>query len=160
MKNNFFLPFGVFLLIFSVHATYSILRSIQISNQWMEIEHINYFLMYFNKLDFMLGISYALAGAFTIYAFLKFKKNRKETGITGIMAGATLTGIFYGSGCFLIGCCGSPMLTVYIGFFGSSFLGFTKPLVLIFTILSVCIGLYYIKKRTNSCYCIERDNCN
>ena len=84
----------------------------------------------------MLGISYALAGAFTIYAFLKFLNNRKKTGIAGMIGGLTLPGALYGGGCFLLGCCGSPMLAVYLGLFGSSFLGFTKPFILITTIRS------------------------
>jgi hypothetical protein len=150
MKNKFTIPLGVFFLIFSMHVIYSILSSIQISKQWVEIEHINYFLLYFNQQDFMLGLSYALAGAFTIYTFLKFQKNRKKSGVAGIMGGVTLTGILYGGGCFLIGCCGSPMLAVYMGLFGSSFLGLAKPLVLILTILSIVIGLFWIEKRTNA----------
>lgn len=159
MRNKFTIPLGVFLLIFSMHAIYSILSSIQISKQWVEIERINYFLLYFNRQDFMLGLSYALAGAFTIYAFLKFQKNRKKSGVAGIAGGVALTGTLYGGGCFLIGCCGSPMFAVYMGFFGSSFTGFAKPLVLIFTILSIVIGLFWIEKRTNSCFCAESDNC-
>lgn len=160
MKNRVTIPLGVFLLSFSAHAVYSILGSIRISMQWVEIERVNYFLLYFNQLDFMLGISYALAGAFTIYVFLKFRKSRKKSGIAGVAGGVTLTGISYGGACFLLGCCGSPMLAVYMGLFGSSFLGFTKPLVLILTILSIAIGVFWIEKRTNSCSCAESDNCN
>ena len=159
LKNRFVIPLGTFFLIFSLHATYSILRSIQISKQWVEIEGVNYFLLYFQQQDFMLGISYALAGAFTIYAFFKFLNNRKKTGIAGMIGGLTLTGALYGGGCFLIGCCGSPMLIVYMGLFGSSFLGFTKPFILITTVLSLFIGFLWIEKKTKKCSCIDNDNC-
>ncbi|NIA31624.1 MAG: hypothetical protein GWP06_17160 [Actinobacteria bacterium] len=107
----------------------------------------------------MLGISYALAGAFTIYAFLKFQSNRKKPGIAGMIGGLTLTGALYGGSCFLLGCCGSPMLAVYLGLFGPSFLGFTKPIILITTIFSLFIGFWWIEKKTKECSCVDKDNC-
>jgi len=120
---------------------------------------VNYFLLYLQQQDFKLGISYALAGAFTIYAFLKFQNNRKKTDIAGIIGRLTLTEALYGGGCFLLGCCGLPMLAVYLGLFGSSFLGFTKPSILITTISSLFIGFWWIEKKTRECSCVDKDNC-
>ena len=158
LKNRFIILSGIFFLIFSLHAAYSILSSIQISKQWAGVEGVNYFLLYFQQQDFMLGISYALAGAFTIYAFFKFQSNRKKTGIAGIIGGLTLMGILYGGACFLIGCCGSPMLAVYLGLIGPSYLGFTKPFILTSTILSLFIGFRWIEKKTKKCSCPGNDN--
>jgi len=67
------------------------------------------------------------------------------------VGGVTLTGILYVGGCFLLGCCGSPMLTVYLSLFGSSFLGITKPLVATITTVSVVIGYFWIEKKSKSC---------
>jgi len=106
--------------------------------------------LYFKKQESFLGFSYALAGAFTIYTLLKFLQNRKS-GITGIVGGFTLTGVLYIGGCFLLGCCGSPLLAVYLGLFGSSFLGFTKPLIAIITTISVVIGYFWIEKKSKIC---------
>jgi len=39
------------------------------------------------------------------------------------------------------------MLIVYLGLWGSKFLGFTKPLILIFTLISVIVGYFWIKKK-------------
>ena len=38
------------------------------------------------------------------------------------MGGITLSGFLAVAGCYLLGCCGSPMLAVYMSLFGVSFL--------------------------------------
>ena len=43
--------------------------------------------------------------------------------------GVTFSGFMAVAGCFLVGCCGSPMLGVYLSLFGAAFLPFAKPLV-------------------------------
>src|SRR5208283_3790556 len=43
--------------------------------------------------------------------------------------GLTLLGALMAGGCFLIGCCGSPMLAVYLSLFGAKALGLGKPLM-------------------------------
>ena len=58
-----------------------------------------------------------------------------------------LTGILYIGGCFLLGCCGSPMLAVYLSLFGSSFLGFTKPLVATITTVSVINNWTFLDRK-------------
>ncbi|UCE74512.1 MAG: hypothetical protein JSV56_02085 [Methanomassiliicoccales archaeon] len=149
MRKKILYPLIAFVVVFILHATYSILQGIQISKQWVQIEDITPLSLYFERHDYFLGISYALAGAFTIYAFLKFLEGRRN-GVAGVLGGVTLTSILYFSGCFLLGCCGSPMLAVYLGLFGSSFLGFTKPLVLIITSTSVVIGYLWMEKKTRT----------
>ena len=93
-----------------------------------------------------MGLSYSMAGAFTMYSFFTFSGNRKA-GAAGVFGGMTLTGIIYFGGCFLIGCCGSPMLPVYLGLFGASFLGLAKPIVFGVTLVSVAFGVYSLKKK-------------
>ena len=151
MRKKKLYPFTIFILIFLVHAMYSIWKTSQISRQWIQLESISLLPLYFKQQDFLLGFSYALALAFTTYALLKFLQNRRE-GVAGLVGGVTLTGILYAGGCFLLGCCGSPMLAVYLGLFGSSFLGFTKPLIAIITTLSVVIGYLWIEKKGKKCY--------
>ena len=160
LRNKFAIPFGVFLLVFSIHLVYSVWEASQINKQWVEVEDINYYLLYFNQQYFMMGISYALACAFTIYALLVFNEKRKKNGIAGIFGASTLAGLIYGGGCFLIGCCGSPMLAIYIGLFGPSILGFTKLLVLILTILSVAAGWFWIERNAKECSCADKNECN
>ena len=150
MRKKKLYPFTVFILIFLVHAMYSIWKTSQISRQWIQLESLSLLSLYFKQQDFLLGFSYALALAFTTYALLKFLQNRRE-GVAGLVGGVTLTGILYIGGCFLLGCCGSPMLAVYLGLFGSSFFGFTKPLIAIITTLSVVIGYFWIEKKDKKC---------
>ena len=56
------------------------------------------------------------------------------------MGGITLVGVLMAGGCFLIGCCGSPMLAVYVSLFGSRALGVGKPLTALVTLVSVGCG--------------------
>lgn len=157
MRRKILYPFTTFILIFLVHAMYSIWKTSQISQQWVQLENISLLPLYFKQQDFFLGFSYALVVAFTTYALLKFLQNRRS-GIAGVVGGVTLTGILYVGGCFLLGCCGSPMLAVYLGLFGSSFLGFTKPLIAIITTLSVVIGYFWIEKKSKKC-CERNEKC-
>ena len=53
----------------------------------------------------------------------------------------------HGGGCFLIGCCGSPMLAVYVTLFGSRALGVGKPLTALVTLVSVDCGYWCLSRR-------------
>ena len=123
MRKKILYPLIAFVMIFILHVIYSIWKDIQIYRQWVQIEDTTLLSLYLERQDYFLSFSYALAGAFTIYALLKFLEGRRK-GIAGVLGGVTLTAILYFCGCFLLGCCGSPMLAVYLTLFGSSFLGF------------------------------------
>ena len=160
MTRKIFYQLIVFVVVFLAHMVYSVWRAIQTSKRWVQVEDTNWLKVYFGQEGYMLGISYALAVTFTIYALLKFFEFRKA-GISGIVGGVTLTGILYVGGCFFLGCCGSPMLAIYLGLFGTSFLGFTKPLILTITVISVSIGYVWIEKKTqiSTPCCIKGENC-
>ena len=135
-----------FFTVLLLHLFYSINKGVAIAKQWTGMKNINWLQIYFRNSDYMLGASYALAVSFSIYAIIKFLEMR-QTGVSGMAGGITLTGMLYAGGCFLVGCCGSPMLAIYIGLFGASFLGFTKPLIFGFTLISVIIGYYWIERK-------------
>ncbi|MEO0115020.1 MAG: DUF4346 domain-containing protein [candidate division WOR-3 bacterium] len=148
----------VFIAILLFHPVYYILRTSQISRQWAQIENVSILSIYFQRQEFFIGISYALAGAFTVYALIKYIE--RIMGVAGVLTGVTLTGILYLAGCFFLGCCGSPMLVVYLSLFGASFLKFTKPLVLLITFFSVTIGFIWMnKKKTPKSCCAENEKC-
>ena len=50
-------------------------------------------------------------------------------------------------GCFLIGCCGSPMLAVYLSLFGAKALGLGKPFMALVTLVSVGCGYWCLSRR-------------
>ena len=105
--------------------------------------------------EYWLGLSYALAGSFAVFCLLSFIRKQKLAAIEGAAGGIALGGLLWASGCFLIGCCGSPMLPVYIGLLGPKFLGVTKPLTFFVTIASTIIGYRIIIKRNGSCFVQE-----
>lgn len=105
---------------------------------------------YFAAQDHFLGFSYALLAAFTTYALLKLVENRRRA-IAAASGGLLLTGGVYAITCFAIGCCGSPMLAVYLGVLGSHLAGFEKPILAGITALSVGAGWWWCRR------CCPRD---
>lgn len=159
MKRKLFYPMLAFVVVFSIHAVYSIAATAHMTQQWVQMENVNPFWSYITRQDYLLGLSYAVAGAFTLYAVLQYSQGRKGS-LTGVIGGSALTGLLYFAGCFLLGCCGSPMLIVYLNLFGSSFLGFTKHLTLALTITSVVIGYFWMERKTKAASsCCEGNKC-
>lgn len=59
------------------------------------------------------------------------------------------------SGCFLLGCCGSPMLGVYLALFGAKALGAGKPLMAGITLLSTGCGYWCLSRRFSRGGCVN-----
>ena len=93
-----------------------------------------------------LGASYALSAAFTTYALLIFRVNRRKAA-AGAVGGLAAMGALYALGCFALGCCGSPMLPIYLGLLGGKFTGVGGPLMLGLTLLSVGIGFLILGRK-------------
>lgn len=160
MTRRFFLPFAVAILVLAAHAGYTLWHANRIAAQWASARPPAGPSSYISSGDVFLGLSYALAGAFTAYALLRTLEGRRS-GTAGLVGGVTFTGLLYIGGCFLIGCCGSPMLPIYLGLFGSKFLGVTKPLVFGLTVLSVAGGWWWLERRAKKCApCCADDNCH
>ena len=98
-----------------------------------------------------LGASYALSAAFTVYALLIFRENRRKAA-AGAVGGLAAMGILYSVGCFALGCCGSPMLPIYLSLLGGKVAGLGGPLMFGLTVLSVGIG-FLILRRRERCAC-------
>ncbi len=159
MRKITLYPLIIFILVLIAHVAYSAWAIIQTSSMWVQSEDVSWPTQYLLSQDYMLGISYALASAFTVYSFLKIAESHKR-GVMGTLGGITLTGILYFGVCFLTGCCGSPMLAVYLSLLGPSFLGFTKPLILASTAASIAASYYWMgKKAKNPCGCSAGDGC-
>lgn len=95
-----------------------------------------------------LGLSYAAGAAFGAWCLLRLHGNHRRA-LPGACGGLALTGILYATGCFLLGCCGSPMLAVYLGVFGPRFLGITGPLTLLITLGSITVGYLWVTARAS-----------
>lgn len=147
-----------FFTILSIHFAYSLWQIIETVNRWKQTRDINPFIQYFERQDFFLGLSYALTAAFTVYAVTNFLEKRKR-GIAGTVGGFTLAGVLYFAGCFLTGCCGSPMLAVYLSLFGSSIAGIAKPITAGLTTMSVIFGFVWINRNNKTKVCSSNDVC-
>lgn len=147
-----------FFAVLLIHFAYDIYRTIELSGKWKQVIPVNPYLQYLEHQNFFLGISYALTAAFTVYAITNFFEKRKK-GIAGTVGGFTLAGVLYFAGCFLTGCCGSPMLAVYLSLFGSSIIGFTKPLTAGLTATSVILGFVWVNKNKKTKDCSSADIC-
>ena len=122
---------------------------------WADMEElagtsVSGYQIYFLDGEYFMGLSYALAIAFTIFALSRIKINRKE-GVAGVFGGISFSAILAAFGCFLIGCCGSPMAIVYLSLFGSSFLGIMKPLVFGITLAGVTFGYWKLTRKGDQC---------
>jgi len=98
-----------------------------------------------------LGASYALSAAFTMYALLVFRENRRKAA-AGAVGGLAAMGALYAVGCFALGCCGSPLLPIYLSLLGGKLAGVGGPLMFGLTLLSVGIG-FLILGRKARCVC-------
>ncbi len=146
MKKKLLYPTLAFAAALIFHTLYSIWEIAAISKRWQQVIKTTPLAMYIERQEYFLGLSYALAVTFTVYAIVSFLQNRRS-GIAGVVGGMTLSGVLYFAACFLLGCCGSPMLAVYLSLFGASLLGFTKPLTAMLTLTSVVIGYFWIEKK-------------
>lgn len=140
------LSLSAFALVLTLHASYFVVQGNKLAERWAMTNETNYLELYVERSEYLIGASYALAIGFSVYALLRFLESRKA-GLAGLVGGVTLTGVLYIAGCFLLGCCGSPMLAVYLTLFGSSFLGFTKPLTFGLTLAAVAVGYFWMSSK-------------
>jgi hypothetical protein len=131
-------------------------NSVWVDSVELQGEKVAGYHLYFQDGEYFLGLSYALAIAFSVFAISRVKIDRKKR-ILGAFGGASLSAGLYAFGCFLIGCCGSPMMIVYAGLFGSSFLGFTKPLIFLMTTVSIGLGYWRMTRNPKGKCCAVFD---
>lgn len=156
------LPAFVFLTVFVAHAVYSGFWARAAPAGWADLDVSSSavgplgLLAYWRGQDYFVGFSYALAAAFATWALSRCISSRgKEMTARAAAGSVTLVGILMASGCFLIGCCGSPMLAIYLGLFGAKVLGLAKPLIALITFISVSCGYWCLSRRFARGKCID-----
>ncbi len=162
MRKKILLSLSAFAVVLVLHTSYFVVKGKQLAERWAITT--NYLRLYVERSEYLIGASYALAIGFSVFALLRFLETRKKgragpaggfAGLArqttvGLVGGITLTGVLYVAGCFLLGCCGSPMLAIYLTLFGSSFLGFTKPLTFALTLASIVVGYIWMERKSVS----------
>ena len=93
MKKKIIYPLFAFISVFLIHSTFTIWKASHLANQWVNVGNTNWINYYFQSQEYLLGISYALAMAFTVYALVRYIET-KRCGVSGILGGATFTGVF------------------------------------------------------------------
>ncbi len=143
----------VFLAILAGHFLYAT-RSVSISDNnaaWaaykFEQPKESRLSRYIGPGEYWLGLSYGLAGAFAVFSLVRAIRMRREA-LAASAGGIALGGLLWAGVCFFVGCCGSPMLPLYLGLLGPKFLGVTKPLTFGLTLLSIVIGSAWMLKGT------------
>lgn len=130
-------------------------------DQWATVDAIargSWLRTYIETQSFWLGLSYALPLAFAAAAIRAYREGRRSADRNLAIGGVTLTGVLAAVGCFLVGCCGSPMLAVYASLFGARFLGFAKPIVFLITAASVAAAWWWMRRRSRpSCGCESQE---
>jgi hypothetical protein len=100
--------------------------------------------LYLETESYWLGYSYALCVAFIVMVSQRYLLTRCQASGRMVVGGMTFTGGLAILGCFLIGCCGSPMLIVWINLFGAGFVPLVKPLIAFLTTCSLAVAWYWM----------------
>ena len=154
----------VFLGIFTAHAFYLSRIVASPMQGWANREMMDSGSLglgpYLQGQDYYTGFSYALAGAFAAWAIGRFLRSRQTAMAAGAAGSITFVGALMAGGCFIIGCCGSPMLGVYLGVFGAKALGIGKPLMAFVSLVSVGAGYWYLSRRARKGICHSSCACH
>ena len=93
---------------------------------------------------YWIGYAYALSLTFAAIALRHYRERRLCRSRNLAIGGVTFSGFLAVAGCFLLGCCGSPMLLVYLNLFGAAFLPLAKPLVALFTTVIIALAACFL----------------
>ena len=158
-RRGRWLPLGSFLLVFILHALYVRHISAPVSGGWADAAADNSmgdFGPYLQTQNYFLGFSYALGAAFSTWAVAQFLRRRESARAAGAVGSVTLMGLLMAGGCFMVGCCGSPMLGVYLSLFGAKALGAGKPIMALITLLSTGCGYFMLSRRFAKSSCGDK----
>lgn len=153
------IPLAVFVLVLVAHALYVRHVAATPVDGWAAIGITEDGFLglgpYFAAQDYLVGFSYALGTAFAAWAISQFVRQRRAATATGAIGSVSLVSLLSASGCFLIGCCGSPMLAVYLAIFGAKAFGVGRPLMAGITLLSTGGGYWYLSRRVARGACVD-----
>lgn len=159
------LPVMVFIMVVLVHILWINLFPEQnsIQSRWasvLPIKESSWIDRYIQGQNYWLGYSYALSLAFTVSTFRRFRERNSSVGKTLALGSLTFSGFIAFAGCFLLGCCGSPMLAVYLSLFGAGFLPLAKPLIAVLTTGFVGISWCWMNRSKSVHQCCDESGQN
>ncbi len=149
--QRFLLPLAVFLGVAAAHYLWSGLfpEVDPVQARWASLQGTepSWLSRYLETQGYWLGYSYALSLAFAAAALRLYREERYCSAKSLALGGLTFSGFLALAGCFLAGCCGSPMLVVYLSLFGAWFLPLAKPLAAVITTISIIGAWWWMKRR-------------
>ena len=152
LQREGLLPLGVFVAVFAVHFLWLGLFPEQDPAQarWAALPAegaASWLPNYIEAQSYWLGYSYGLSLAFAAAALRRYRRNRTCGAGKLALGGVTFSGFLAAAGCYLVGCCGSPMLVVWLNVFGAKFLPFAKPLMAAVTTFSIAGAWWWMARR-------------
>jgi MFS family permease len=93
-----------------------------------------------------MGASYALVACFMVIVLGRFRDRRREA-LAGAAGGTLLAGGIYAVGCFMLGCCGSPMAVVWLSLLGGRYANVGGVFLFLLTLLSTSVGLWMLNRK-------------
>lgn len=147
------LPLAVFLAVLSLHCGWALAFPEVPPEQgrWIAVSPptaADAFRRYLASQGYWLGVSFALSSAFAAAAFRRYREERHCGGGSFAVGGVTVSGVLAAAGCFLVGCCGSPMLGVYATLLGASVAPLMKPLIAALTALTIIGAWAWMNRRS------------
>lgn len=100
---------------------------------------------YFAGGEYFVGVSYALTAAFIAFAFIQFRNDRRASLKAAVGGGGWA--VLLWTLCFFTGCCGSPMLWVYVNLLGLAGLKIPKWGLLAVTAFFLSVGFLWMERR-------------
>ena len=149
-----------FVAVFLGHVLWLYYRTSMAQKSWADNfdQPGNFWSHYLIGQDYFVSFSYALSASFAVWATARFLHFRRQSAAIGAFGGVSLVMLLAAGGCFLIGCCGSPMLPIYVSLFGSQAAGVGKPFMALISLISIA-GAYLYMKRRSPCDCLDQDTC-
>ena len=143
------LPLGVFGAAVAAHYLWSgfFPEADPIQSQWAQVAvPASCLKRYLETQSYFLGYSYGLSLAFAAAALRRYRERRSCAARNLALGSITLSGALALAGCFLAGCCGSPMLAVYLTLLGAWFLPVAKPLVAALTTITILAAWAWLNR--------------
>jgi hypothetical protein len=135
------LPLSVFLAVMSAHFVWLGLFPEQdpAQSRWADVpitEH-SWLKTYLDGGSYWLSYSYGISLAFAAVGIRRYREQRLAASRNFALGSVSFSGVLAVTGCYMLGCCGSPMLAVYLSLFGAAFLPWAKPLVALLTTVTL-----------------------
>jgi len=146
------LPIAVFLVVALVHYFYLGVfpERNPVQDRWVTApsgSDDSWLRRYLQSRGYWLGFSYGASLTFAAVAYRRYREQRYCTARNMAIGGVTFSGVLAVVGCYMLGCCGSPMLAVYLNLFGAAFLPLARPLVAALTTLSILGAWWWMNRR-------------